>query len=210
MDVPLLRIKQVTKLLVKEYGRGFNCEYSVINALNDHQFIGIRPGHIMMTSSNGTIFRVTGPLCGEFTGPGEFPAQWPVTRSFDVFFDLSLNKRLSKQSWGWWFETPPWPLWRHRNDGDIQHWRVHPVELNWVWFYMKLRHQSLTLIARFMGLTWGPSGADRTQVGPMLAPWTLLSGKLWLDIIHAKSHPYLNELIIMCITILKKQNHDAK
>ena len=32
------------------------------------------------------------------------------------------------------------------------------------------------LIARFMGPTWGPSGADRTQVGPMLAPWTLLSG----------------------------------
>ena len=33
-----------------------------------------------------------------------------------------------------------------------------------------------SLIARFMGPTWGPSGADRTQVGPMLAPWTLLSG----------------------------------
>ena len=33
-----------------------------------------------------------------------------------------------------------------------------------------------TLIARFMGSTWGPSGADRTQVGPMLTPWTLLSG----------------------------------
>ena len=37
--------------------------------------------------------------------PGEFHAQSPVTRSFDVFFDLRLNKRLSKQSWGWWFET---------------------------------------------------------------------------------------------------------
>ena len=34
-----------------------------------------------------------------------------------------------------------------------------------------------TLIARFMGPTRGPSGADRTQVGPMLAPWTLLTGK---------------------------------
>ena len=40
----------------------------------------------MMMSSNGNIFRVTGPLCGEFTGPGDFPAQRPVTRSFDVFF----------------------------------------------------------------------------------------------------------------------------
>ena len=70
---------------------------------------------LMMTSSNGNIFRVTGPLCGEFTGPGEFPAQRPVTLSFDVFFDLRLNKRLSKQPWGWWFETLSWSLWRHRN-----------------------------------------------------------------------------------------------
>ena len=36
----------------------------------------------------------------------------------------------------------------------------------------------ISLIARFIGPTWGPSGADRTQVGPMLAPWTLLSG-MW-------------------------------
>ena len=35
---------------------------------------------------------------------------------------------------------------------------------------------SPSLIARFMRPTWGPSGTDRTQVGPMLAPWTLLSG----------------------------------
>ena len=55
----------------------------------------------MMTSWNGNIFRVTVPLCGEFTGPGEFPTQRPVTRSFDDFFDLRLNKWLSKQLWGW-------------------------------------------------------------------------------------------------------------
>ena len=47
--------------------------------------------------------------------PGEFPAQRPVTRSFDVFFDLRLNKRLSKQSWGWGFKTLSRPLWRHCN-----------------------------------------------------------------------------------------------
>ena len=40
---------------------------------------------------------------------GEFPAQRPVTQSFDVFFDLRLIKRLSKQSRGWWFETPSRP-----------------------------------------------------------------------------------------------------
>ena len=46
---------------------------------------------------------------------GEFPTQRPVTRSFDVFYDLRLNKRLSKQSWGWWFETLSRSLWRHCN-----------------------------------------------------------------------------------------------
>ena len=44
---------------------------------------------------------------------GEFPSQRPVTRSFDVFFDLRLNKRLVKPSWSWWFETPSRLLWRH-------------------------------------------------------------------------------------------------
>ena len=46
---------------------------------------------------------------------GEFPTQRPVMRSFDIFFNLRLNKRLSKQSWGWWFETPSPSLWRHCN-----------------------------------------------------------------------------------------------
>ena len=47
---------------------------------------------------------------------GKFPAQRPVTRSFNVFFDPCLYKRLSKQSRGWWFETPSRPLWRHCDD----------------------------------------------------------------------------------------------
>ena len=54
--------------------------------------------------------------------PGEFPAQRPVTRTFDVYFDLHLNK----QSWDWWFETLSSPLWRHsdafsghRNSGNV-------------------------------------------------------------------------------------------
>ena len=42
-------------------------------------------------------FRVTGLLCGEFTGHGEFSSQRPVMRSFDVFFDLRLNEGFSKQ-----------------------------------------------------------------------------------------------------------------
>ena len=71
---------------------------------------------------NGNIFRVTGHLCGEFTGDGR-----PVTWSFDEFFELHLNKRLSKQLWGWSFEIPSHPLWCHCNvfqfsDVIIAHW----------------------------------------------------------------------------------------
>ena len=46
---------------------------------------------------------------------GDFPAKRPVTRNFDVFFDLRPNERLSKHSWGWWLETPSRPLWSHCN-----------------------------------------------------------------------------------------------
>ena len=46
---------------------------------------------------------------------GEFLSQRPVTRSFDVYFDLRMNKPLNKQSWGWWFETPSRSFWHHCN-----------------------------------------------------------------------------------------------
>ena len=55
--------------------------------------------------------------------PGEFPTQRPVTRSFDVYFDLCPNKWLSKQSLGWWLETLSPPLWRHRNDFGSGDWK---------------------------------------------------------------------------------------
>ena len=55
-------------------------------------------------------------LCaGNSPANGEFPSQRPITRSFDVFFDLRLNKRLSKHSIRRWFETPSRSLWRHSN-----------------------------------------------------------------------------------------------
>ena len=46
---------------------------------------------------------------------GKFPSHRPVTRSFDVFFDLRLNKRLSKQPRRRWCETPSQSLWCHCN-----------------------------------------------------------------------------------------------
>ena len=70
----------------------------------------------MRTLSNENIFCVTGPLCGEFTGH-----RWiPRTKASDAelccfLWSVPENKRLNKQSWGWWFETPLRSLWRNCN-----------------------------------------------------------------------------------------------
>ena len=84
-----------------------------------------------MTSSNGTFSTLLAICVGNSPVTGEFLAQRPVTRSFDVFFDLRLNKRLSKQSWGWWFETPWRSLWRHRN---VLHRHHHDHVLCTSWY----------------------------------------------------------------------------
>ena len=79
------------------------------------------------------IFRVTGPLCEEFAG------HWwiPTTKDSDAeqwcFWICALNKWLSKQSWGWWFEAPSRSLAHHYNDSlgcralepvSVEHGRV--------------------------------------------------------------------------------------
>ena len=62
-----------------------------------------------------TFSALLATCAGNSTVSGEFPAQRPLTWSFDVFLDLRPNKRLSKHWWGWWFETPSYPLWRQCN-----------------------------------------------------------------------------------------------
>ena len=79
---------------------------------------------------------------------GEFPAQRPVTRSFDVLFDPALNKQLSKQLWGSWFETLSCSLWRHCNEYSgfskrrVTQWSLFtrdPVEvLAWIINFIQL------------------------------------------------------------------------
>ena len=78
---------------------------------------------------------------------GEFPSQRPVTQNFDIFFDLRLNKHLSKQSRRWWFETQSWSLWRHCNGMRFypyitlllhRHWGHHtivPVSVKQPWWF---------------------------------------------------------------------------
>ena len=83
----------------------------------------------MLTSSNGSIFRVTDHLCG----PRWIPrTQRSVTRSFEVFFDLRSNKRSGKHWWGWWFETPSCPLWRHGNVDMPEAVKIGSVLAQWI------------------------------------------------------------------------------
>ena len=86
-------------------------------------------------------FSVLLALCvGNSPVTGEFPSQRPVTYSFDVFFDLRLNKWLSKQLLGWWFETSSCSLWRHCNNlfsvpsvNILDEIKSHCVLTHWGW-----------------------------------------------------------------------------
>ena len=76
--------------------------------------------------------------------PGEFPSQRPVTQSFDVFFDLRLNKPLGIQLWGWLFEIPSRSLWRHCNEHNTcsrQAWGLPPIA-------------SLSLVGSWCSVKW--------------------------------------------------------
>ena len=75
-----------------------------------------KPGVTWWRHQMETFSALLAICAGNSPASGEFPAQRPVTRSFDVFFDLCLNKRLRKQSWGWWFQTLSRPLWCHCNE----------------------------------------------------------------------------------------------
>ena len=71
--------------------------------------------HTMMTLSHGNIYRVTGPLCGEFTGYRWIPLTKTSNAELWFFFDLHLNKRLSEQPRRGWSETPSGSSWRQCN-----------------------------------------------------------------------------------------------
>ena len=113
----------------------------------------------MMTSSNGNVFRVTCPVCGEFTSH-----RWiPLTKASDAklwcFFDLRLNKQLCKQSKRWWFKTPSLLLRRHYNG--------YHRPPNWC---------------------MGPSWPRQEGIGvPLLTPWSIPPGAS-LTVRHQLTH----------------------
>ena len=118
--------------------------------------IGIIPAHTILDESccitlwwrhQMEAFSALLAICaGNSPVPGEFPAQRPVTRSFDVYFDLHLNKRLNEQSWGWWFETLSCPLWRHCNEKQRR-------QLTFLWKgkleFCTLRSETLIISGQF-------------------------------------------------------------
>ena len=96
---------------------------------------------------------------------GEFPPQRPVTRSFDVFLDLRLNKRFSKQSWGWLFEMTLCPLWRHCNDLKKQESTTSFCQCNY--------GNGLTVTSRH-----GITGSQRTIDGQVCASFVISLNQL--------------------------------
>ena len=108
---------------------GFDWQYVVVGSgsgLVTHRWQAIT--WTMMTSSNGNIFRVSGHLYGEFTGRRWIPRRKTSDAELWCFlWSASEKKRLSKQSWGWWFETPSCPSWRHCNANGCNVIQPHAV-----------------------------------------------------------------------------------
>ena len=98
--------------------------------------------------SNGNIFHVTGPLCWVITGHRWIPSQGPERRSFGIFLDLCINKRLSKQSRRQWFETQSRSLIRHL---------MSKIWFNWELFYTEAAitiPQKCTQTQRWFAEAW--------------------------------------------------------
>ena len=122
--------------------------------------------HVMMTSSNGNIFRIAGPLCGEFTGHRWIPRTKASKAELCVFFDLRLNKRLNKQSLSWWFEMPSRQLWRHCNvlKGVIR--------FDWIWAFavgIYIYAQRLLCFSCAVSIIWGNTNVLFTPLVKNLA-----------------------------------------
>ena len=138
------------------------------------------------------------PLCaGNSPVTGEFPSQRPVTRSFDVSFDLRLNKQLSKPSRRRWFETPPRSLWRHCNESG---WHLQTTFskafcclMNHVTFWFKFHWKLFVWVQLAMKLVFAINhlASNRRKCDkPLLEPvmveishtiWCLWATLIWFD-----------------------------
>ena len=121
LSCPVQNLKTIRQLHNKLWTNGNPQDLSLRYVSGGYPILHKTPGWSQQSSGVNSWWRhqmetfsaLLAICAGNSPVPGEFPTQRPVTRSFDAFFDMCLNKRLSKQSWGWWFETPSRPLWRH-------------------------------------------------------------------------------------------------
>ena len=88
--------------------------YLVVISPNNSQYAPV--AHPWWCHQMGTFSELLEVCAGNLLVTGEFPSQGPMMWSFDIFLGLCLNKGLSKQSWGWWFEMPSSSLWCHCNE----------------------------------------------------------------------------------------------
>ena len=115
----------------------------------------------VMTSWNGNIFRVTGPLCAEFADH-----RWiPLTKASDAelwcFLWSGLNEWLSKQLRRWWFETPSRSLWRHCN---VTKWTTQST-LKYIKFYFRMEYTSFNVWPHILcGISVGTDIARNTCI----------------------------------------------
>ena len=125
-----------------------------------------------MTSSNGNNSRVTDRLCGEFTGHLWIPRTKASDALLCSFFDLRLNKWLSKQSWGWWFETPSRSLWHHRNATLKEP-------------YLILGHQNIKIAITYVQFIRNLPAVRLTALLAKIYPWFKTHG---FDMIFQRKH----------------------
>ena len=158
----------------------FNFEGCVI-ATQIHWKMQMVVDHMMMTSSNGNIFRVTTGywpfVRGINRSPVNFTHKGQWRGNLIVFFYLRLNKRLNKQSWGWWFETQNIgntlpkiiPLqWRNNGHDSVSNHQPHDCLLNeHIWI-------SIRILLKFV--PWVPIGNTPTLV--QIMAWCLPGDKL--------------------------------
>ena len=151
LDTPLRFYGDLVQVLCRALGKPnassllyISCIYQTILTENATCFHVLRLGNLQYRSTpwwrhQMETFSALLDLCaGNSPVTSEFPSQRPVTRSFDVSLICALNKRLSKQSRGWWFETTSRSSWRHCNDISFE-----TTQLKWLpsitprnsWFY---------------------------------------------------------------------------
>ena len=126
----------------------------------------------MMTSSNGTFSALLALCAGN--------AQRPVTRSFDVFFELRLIKRLSKHSPGWWFKTLSRPFWRHCNVLEIRGGvakQLSSVEYNSTFFF---KYWKYLIVSYYIQVWYRYLVQISEHLSPSLKCWHWLGPLSWM------------------------------